>query len=63
VRVPRYVNIAFILLAIHAPGCGGEDETNKPVDMKPADTSQFKGMLEQQTKDLTKGKKAAIPKP
>jgi hypothetical protein len=31
--------------------------------MKPADTSQFKGMLEQQTKDLTKGKKTAIPKP
>jgi hypothetical protein len=61
VRIPRYVNIAFILLAIHAPGCGGEDENNKPVDMKPGDTSQFKGMLEQQTKDLTKGK--AIPKP
>ena len=61
-RIPRYVNIAFILLAIHAPGCG-EDENNKPVDMKPADTSQFKGMLEQQTKDLTKGKKTAIPKP
>jgi hypothetical protein len=62
VRIPRYVNIAFILLAIHAPGCGGEDE-NKPVDMKPADTSQFKGMLEQQTNAITKGKKTASPKP
>jgi hypothetical protein len=60
VRIPRYVTIAFILLAIHAPGCGGEDE-NKPVDLKPADTTQFKGMIEQQTKDVTKGK--AIPKP
>ena len=59
-RIPRYVTIAFILLVTHAPGCGGEDE-NKPVDLKPADTTQFKGMIEQQTKDLSKGK--AIPKP
>jgi hypothetical protein len=63
VRIPRYVNIAFILLAIHAPGCGGGEEENKPVDMKPADVSKFKGMIDQQTSDLTKGKKAAIPKP
>ena len=62
-RIRRYVNIAFILLAIHAPGCGGGEDENKPVDMKPTDTSQFKGMLDQQTSDLTKGKKTAIPKP
>ena len=61
-RIPRYVTVAFILLVVHAPGCGGEDE-NKPVDMRPGDVSQFKGMLEQQTKDLTKGKKTTIPKP
>ena len=60
-RIPRYVTIAFILLVTNVPGCSGEDE-NKPVDLKPADTSQLKGMLEQQTKDLTKGKPTASPK-
>ena len=62
-RIPRYVTVAFILLATHAPGCGGGEDENKPVDMKPADTSKFKGMLDQQTNDLTKGKKTGIPKP
>jgi hypothetical protein len=56
VRISRCA-IVVILSAVFIVGCGGGDEA-KPVDLKgTADTSAFKGMLEQQTKDLKGGPK------
>jgi hypothetical protein len=64
VRIPRCAIVAAIVSAIFIVGCGGEDEA-KPVDLTgKTDTSNFKGMIDQQAKTL-KGAKPpkAQPKP
>jgi hypothetical protein len=57
VQTPRCAIVVVILSAVFIVGCGGEEA--KPVDLKgSADTSAFKGMMDQQTKDLKGGNKA-----
>ena len=56
----RCLSLVLIVLSIHISGCG---EENKPVDMTPADTSQFEGMKEEMTKNLKAGPKNANPRP
>jgi hypothetical protein len=43
--------IVAILSAVFAAGCGGGKEV-EPVGFKKTDTSPFKGMQDQMTKDL-----------
>jgi hypothetical protein len=60
VRIARCAIVGAILSAIIVVGCGGGDEA-KPVDLTgKTDTSAFKGMLDQQTKNLKGGLK--LPK-
>jgi hypothetical protein len=64
VRIPRCAIAGAIVSAIFIVGCGDGDEA-KPVDLKgTTDTSNFKGMIDQQKNDL-KGPKPpkAQPKP
>lgn len=57
-RIPRCAIVVAILSAVFIVGCGGEDEA-KPVDLNgKTDTSAFKGMIEQQTKNQKAGNKA-----
>jgi hypothetical protein len=59
-RTPRFAIVAAILWAVVIAGCGGE--AAKPVDMKPADTSQFKGMMDQMKANV-KADKSGKPIP
>jgi hypothetical protein len=56
VRIPRCAIVVAIMSAVFVVGCG-DGEENKPVDLKPADTSNFKDMMDQQTKGLKGGNK------
>jgi hypothetical protein len=57
-RLPRCAITASILSAFCFAGCGGGEDTTT-VPMKTTDTSQFKGMIEQQSKDLKATKSGA----
>jgi hypothetical protein len=58
VRIPRCAIVVAILSALFIVGCGGGDEA-KPVDLKgKTDTSNFKGMLDQQQQNQKGGSKA-----
>jgi hypothetical protein len=55
VRIPRCAIVGAILSAIFIMGCDSSSEP-KPVDLKgKADTSNLKGMLDQQTSHLKTG--------
>ena len=61
-RIPRCAIVVVILSAVFVVGCGGDEA--KPVDLKATtDTSGFKGMMDQQTKDLKGGNKAPKAEP
>ena len=57
----RYMSLVLIVVSIHVSGCG--EAENGPVDMKPADTSQFDAMKDEMTKNLKGVPKGAVPKP
>jgi hypothetical protein len=59
-RTPRSAIVTAVLSAVVIAGCG-ESQPAKPVDVsKGADTSQFKGMLEQM-KSNVKADKSGKP--
>jgi hypothetical protein len=62
VRKPRCAIGVSILLAVFVAGCGGGSEV-ETVPFKQTDTSQFKGMIDQQAKGLKGGTKTPATSP
>ncbi len=61
-RILHCAAIMGTLSLVQLAGCG-DDEANKPVDLKPADTSQFNEMKDAMLKTGPGGSKTAPAKP
>ena len=61
-RILHCVAVMGTISLVQFAGCG-DDEANKPVDLKPADTSQFNDMKDAMLKTGPSGAKTSPTKP